>query len=107
MAKARYRPAAPCDQWGNVHLTEAQARSERRLADEAVSYARAFVHADNKTEWQLGCTDPATSEEFVLCVEAARLLCAGAMGRPTAIRLLKIAVASLEEQERAVRKKRR
>ena len=99
MAQAGYRPAAPSDGLGNIQLSRDQCRDPQRLDQEAVEYAVAFAREDDDLTFRIGCSNYDTNCAFVLCIEAARLLCAGDTDK-IALRLLNLAAKELEELSR-------
>jgi hypothetical protein len=100
MAEAGYRPAAPSDGFGHIQLTATQLADRQRLDQEAVKYAVAFVREEDNRTFNVGCSNYTTNRAFVLCIEAARLLCGG--GDQEAVRLLKLAIKEIEAESHAV-----
>jgi hypothetical protein len=95
MARAGYRPAAPSDGLGNIQLSLDQCRDPQRLHEEAVKYALAFARQEDCLTFRIGCSNYDTNRAFVLCIEAARLLCAGDADK-LALRLLNLAIEEIE-----------
>lgn len=89
-----YRPAAPGDGMGHVHLTEEECGDRGRLLREAVKYAKDFDKEEDGCTFNIGCSNFETNRAFVLAIEAARLLAGG--GDTHAKRLLKMAVEELQ-----------
>ena len=52
--------------------------------------------SEESGDYSLGCSDFETREAMIFTVEAARSLCCGSLGNDQALRLLKMAVKSLE-----------
>jgi hypothetical protein len=89
-----YRPAAPGDGMGHVHLTPEQCRDGPRLYREAYDYAAELVAEDDTRIFHIGCCDYRTAKAFMWTIEAARVLASGDEGSGTAMRLLAMASAS-------------
>jgi hypothetical protein len=77
MAEAGYRPGAPGDGCGHVHLTVAECRDRARLFREAIQYAVEFCREEDGDAFIVGCSDYPTNRAFMLAIEAARVLAAG------------------------------
>jgi hypothetical protein len=90
--QARYRPAAPGDGFGGVHLTAEQMTAPAILTREATLYAKEFLAEDTRFEIGEPCWD--TKEAFVYTIEAARLLCSGSF--EVAASLLRMAITEIE-----------
>jgi hypothetical protein len=71
---------------------------ETGLQDEAASYAERFVAEEQTTSFHIGVSDYTTNRALVYTIEAARLLCCGALGVDHALKLLEMAVAEVEMQ---------
>ncbi len=96
MAKhAKYPPEAPTDGCGNIQLSTAEIGNQERLRREASAYAIRFMREEDGHVFRLGVSNFVTKEAFVWAIEAARSL-AAAENR-VALRLLKMAVADLEQ----------
>jgi len=91
-AKARYRPAAPADGFGNITVPQAQLDLEK----EAESYTQSWWKQENSYQFFIGCCDSYTRKAAIYAVEAARNMCAGRFGDACALTLLKMAVAEME-----------
>jgi hypothetical protein len=76
--RARYRPAAPSDGWGNIQLTKKQIYDRRRLTKEAVAYANRFIVEEDGGAFNIGVSNFRTNRALVYVIEAARCLCGGA-----------------------------
>src|ERR1035437_4042288 len=87
---ARYRPAAPGDGMGSVHLTDEQIADPARLDEEAAKYAEGFLSDENSQVFNIGVSDWSTNRALVYTIEAARALCSP--DHDLAIALLKMAV---------------
>lgn len=94
MAAIGYRPGAPSDGCGHITVP----LDELDLDAEAARYARRFiVEEDTRTFW-LGVTHYASNRAFVWTVEAARLMCGGAIDHPHLVpELLRMAIAEYEQ----------
>jgi hypothetical protein len=79
MARAAvgYRPGAPGDGFGHIHLTLAELRDRERLVEEAMKYVARFRKEENGQTFWTGCSNFGTNRAFVWVIEAARLLCGG------------------------------
>jgi hypothetical protein len=90
--KGKYRPAAPSDGFG--HLTT-EKRADR---DEAERYTQRWWQDEESRKYWIGSPANQTRVALILVVEAARLIC-GKLPEcnVTALRLLKMAVAELQE----------
>jgi hypothetical protein len=89
--RAKYRPAAPSDGFGGIHLSDDQLKDPGRLLAEAGKYAEAFIKEEDARFFFLGCSDCRTNRALVYAIEASRLLCAPEPG--LALKLLEMAVA--------------
>ena len=108
MARAKYRPSAPSDGFGNIHLSTEEYNNEARLYQEAVRYAAAFNQEEDSDVFHIGCSNWETNRAFILSIEAARLLASGSDGDEYALRLLRlamkeVAVANTRRRERDAR----
>jgi hypothetical protein len=104
MASAHYRPGAPGDGMGNIHLSREELADRDRLYREAVEYAIGFRKEEDGHEFWVGCSDYETNRAFMLAIEVARLLAGGLGGEKYALRLLRMAI---QEIENAVRERQR
>jgi hypothetical protein len=95
--RAKFRPQAPSDGMGNIQLSDEDLTDPKRLAKEATEYADRFVKEENTQQFDIGCSDFTTNRAFVYTIEAAKALCTGAHGIATALELLRMAVADVEE----------
>jgi hypothetical protein len=91
-AKARYRPAAPSDGFGNITASYAQLN----LEEEAQSYAKRWRKETDSCNFFIGKDEGYTRRAMIYSVEAARNMCGGRFGDKVALRLLKMAVAEME-----------
>lgn len=98
--KAKYRPQAPSDGFGNIQLTEEEIADPKRLAEEASAYADRFITEEHTREFAIGLSNYRTNRAFVYTIEAARILCCGLGGEAYAIKLLEMAV---EDVKNAIR----
>jgi hypothetical protein len=103
MARARYRPAAPSDGFGNIQLTKDECNDQDLLYLEAVRYAAAFKRDEDGMSFDIGCSNFETNRAFMLSIEAARLLAGG--GDEKAVRLLELAINEITDANKR-RKKR-
>jgi hypothetical protein len=92
IAEAGYRPAAVGD--GVGHIT-----GPLNLVKESISYAEHWWEEEDKGRFFIGCSRWENRVALVLVIEAARLLC-GSKDRKLALRLLRTAVAKLEQGPR-------
>ena len=100
MAKrARYRPAAPGDGFGNVSLSTEDLRDTERLMREAKEYAVRFLEADDAGIHRLGVSNYSTNRALVYVVEAARALCGGSQD-DLASELLQMAIDEIKKKHR-------
>lgn len=90
--RARYRPAAPSDGLGNILV----ACAELVLEQEADRYARCWWQQEDDCTFWVGCCDYSTRPATIFALEAARCMCGGEPGNPTARRLLRMALAELD-----------
>lgn len=103
--RARYRPAAPSDGFGNIQLTIEQCGQTERLLRESIDYAVRFDKEEDTRDFGIGCSNFATNRAFVFAIEAARVLASGDDGDATALQLLQLAVEEVkaaEQQQGAV-----
>jgi hypothetical protein len=100
---ANYRPMAPGDGMGNLHLTPAELADEDRLEREAHEYAVGFHAEDDNRTFSIGCSNFSTNRSLVWTIEAARSLCGGA--DELALRLLRLAIDDIKDAQ-AERRKR-
>jgi hypothetical protein len=105
MARAKYRPAAPSDGFGNIHLDDEEYNDEARLYREAVDYALHFNNEEDSDVFHIGCSNWGTNRAFILSIEAARLLASGSDGDEYALRLLRLAIKEIADANNR-RKKR-
>jgi hypothetical protein len=70
------------------------------LEDEANSYTKRFITEEQSTQFHIGVSDFTTNRALVYTIEAARLLCGGALGVNHAQRLLEMAVEEVTMQMR-------
>jgi hypothetical protein len=68
------------------------------LQDEAESYAKRFVAEEETTNFHIGVSDYTSNRALVYTIEAARLLCCGALGVNHGLKLLEMAVAEVKAQ---------
>ena len=94
--QAKYRPAAPGDGFGNVHLDQAQIEDSGILLREADKYAKQFRREEDRRDFFIGCSCFDTVRSFVFCIEACRCLCAGGDFEETAQKLLEMAISELK-----------
>lgn len=85
--KANYRPEAADG-----------SSADDDLKDEAVRYARRFIAEEDHHQFWIGVSDYTTNRAFVYTIEAARLLCGGALGVNHGLKLLEMAVAEVKAQ---------
>lgn len=90
-----YRPNAPGDGMGNVHLTRAELRNKARLEKEAVGYAIAFRKEEDTGQFSIGCSEFETNQAFMYLIEAARNL-AGCNPKG-ALQLIRLAQPQIEK----------
>jgi hypothetical protein len=95
---AHYRPGAPGDGMGSVHLTPDELNDPVLLDREAQTYATRFIAEENTRQFFIGVSDYATNRAFVFLIEAARLL-AGGGEHDRAIVLLEMAQEELRRQD--------
>ncbi len=91
--EARYRPAAPSDGLGNIPFPDA----ELDLDAEAVDYAERWGNEEDSGDFHVGSANFPTRPAMMYCIEAARLLASGSDGDEYAERLLRLAIAELEQ----------
>lgn len=91
----RYRPAAPSDGMGNIHLSKEESTDHQRLREEAATYADEFIQEENTRSFRIGVADGSMQRAFVYTLEAAKQMCSGKAGRPWAAKLLEMASAEL------------
>jgi hypothetical protein len=96
--QARYRPQAPGDGMGNVHLSKEEAADINRLAQEATAYPIAFNKEEDGDVFRIGCGDFTTNRAFVWTIEAARQLASGLDGQEVALKLLAMAIKEVTEE---------
>jgi hypothetical protein len=82
---------------GGIYLSSEELNNEAILEREAGDYAKGFYKQDEEMNYPIGCSNFDTNRAFVFTIEAARVLCGGSEGDETAIRLLRLAVAGIEE----------
>jgi hypothetical protein len=92
---ANYRPAAPGDGLGNVHLTARELHDASLLTAEAHKYAETFIGEEDTCEFFVGCANWATNRALVYAIEAARALCSG-MTDDLACQLLLMALEEIQ-----------
>jgi hypothetical protein len=95
--RARYRPAAPGDGFGNITLSTKQLDDPQRLAKEAAVYAKRFIAEEDGRTFRIGVSNFRTNRAFVYVIEAARCLCGGA--DDVAATLLKMASDEIHEMK--------
>ena len=101
MAKrARFRPQAPSDGFGNVQLTEGEIADQERLEKEATTYAERFVEQEKNLHFRIGTGDWTNARALVCAIEAAKALCGGASSMDLAIKLLEMATAEARDAEK-------
>lgn len=91
--KARYRPQAPSDGFGNITAPI----ENLNLDEEAAEYAVQWDKQERSNEFFIGTPDGLHVKAMVYSVEAARLMCAGSLVSSDVI------VSLLEEALREVR----
>ena len=91
--EARYRPAAPSDGLGNITVPTA----ELDLDAEALEYAQHFAEEEDDDQFCTGCFHYPNRVAGVFAVEAVRMMCTGFGMEPIALKLLRMAVAELEQ----------
>jgi hypothetical protein len=91
--KARYRPAASSDGFGNITVPKAQLN----LEEEAETYAQRWRKETDSCDFFIGKDEIYTRKAMIYAVEAARNMAAGRFGDKVALRLLKMAVAEMEQ----------
>jgi hypothetical protein len=96
MARAKYRPAAPSDGFGNIQLSDDEFRDPSRLYLEAVKYAVTFCREEDGDRFYIGCSNFSTNRAFILLIEAARLLAGGNEGNSYALQMLRLASAEIK-----------
>jgi hypothetical protein len=94
--KAKFRPEAPSDGFGNIQLEEPELLDSARLAKEADAYATRFIAEENTTQFHVGVSNFTTNRALVYTIEAARLLCGGSSGDAYAQKLLEMAVEEVK-----------
>jgi hypothetical protein len=102
--KAKYRPQAPSDGFGNIELSEEDLADPEVLADEAAAYADRFIEDEDRGKFHIGVSDWYTNRALVYTIEAARLLC---MTRPSAVYALKLLEMAAVEVKEAIAKRER
>jgi hypothetical protein len=71
-----------------------------RYESEARVYASDFLRQDLATEFKLlACTNFSTNRAFMWAFEAAHLLCSGSEGNAPAVKLLKMAIKEIEDDD--------
>ena len=90
--KARYRPAAPSDGFGNIAVPA----EDLNLEKEAAQYAKNWWAEEDNHKFFVGCCEFHTRRATIYAIEAGRNMCGGKHGDATALRLLKMAVKELE-----------
>lgn len=90
-AEARYRPQAPSDGCGNISCPV----EELDLDLEADEYGFRWWREEEDCQYAIGCANYPTRPALIFAVEAARCLCG--TQDDVALRLLRMAVAALEE----------
>jgi hypothetical protein len=90
--KALYRPAAPSDGCGNITVPE----KYLDLEAEAAQYAENWWNAEEQMAHVTGTCNFSTRAATIFAVEASKNMCSGRGGNVHALRLLKMAVKSLE-----------
>lgn len=90
--KAKYRPAAPSDGFGNITVPEKQLN----LAKESEEYTRKWWDEEESLTFFTGNCDFTTRKRTIFAIEAVRNMCAGRFGDKCALKLLKMAVAEME-----------
>ncbi len=93
--RARYRPQAPSDGFGNICLSRDELNDTSRLMKEARDYALAFDAEEDTRQFHIGCSNFTTNRAFVWSIEAARQLAAGGDGDQPALKLLEMATAEV------------
>jgi len=77
-ARAKYRPGAPSDGFGNIMLGDDQLADPVRLEMEAWIAAREFFKADEKVVFEvMGCSHDSHARTMFLALHAAQLCCGG------------------------------
>jgi hypothetical protein len=94
--EGRYRPKAPSDGFGNITVPA----EELDLAFESEGYAIDWAIEEGTESYHIGVPCMSTREAMVYTVEAARLLAGGQLFLGEAVRLLELAVSSIEETGR-------
>jgi hypothetical protein len=94
--KARYRPTAPSDGFGNIIVPD----EELNLDAEAKEYAEFWWKEENGCVFNIGCCSFDTRPATIYAIEAARLMCGGSATNRPALLLLKMAVKQLEASMR-------
>jgi hypothetical protein len=69
--RARFRPGAPSDGFGNITVPEAELDVDAECRDYAVRWAR----EEDSLHFFIGCCNFSTREATVYLIEAARALC--------------------------------
>jgi hypothetical protein len=95
--KALYRPAAPGDGLGSVHLSADELKDPHVLDVEARKYAAQFIKEEDGLQFFIGCSNYRTNRALVYTIEAARFLCCG-MADDLALRLLRMATEEVKYQ---------
>jgi len=93
VAKARYRPAAPSDGFGNLTIDQNEAITDKEMT----SYAQRWWEQEDNFRFFIGCCDMRTRSATIFAIEAAKNMCGGTFGNGTALRLLRMAVKELEQ----------
>jgi hypothetical protein len=91
MAVNDYRPAAPSDGLGNI-------TGPLNLEREIERYCARWSEEEDSLDYRIGVGNFSTMVPLVLCIEAARLLCAGSTGNKLGLKLLRLAVHLLDEE---------
>jgi hypothetical protein len=98
--EARYRPAAPGDGFGNIHLSAEDLNDRHILATEAREYADQFIREEDRRQFFIGCSKWSTNRALVFTIEAARNLCSGGIAAELALRLLRMAIDEVTNETR-------
>ena|SRR5262245_1935941 len=97
--KAKFRPQAPSDGFGNIQLTDGELADKERLAKEATAYVERFVEQEKTLNFRIGTGDFTNARALVYAIEGAKALCGGALGIDLAIDLLEMAAAEAREAQ--------
>lgn len=95
--KARYRPAAPGNGFGDVNLSDEQLADKGILDKEAEEYAIEFQKEEDSWKFNIGLSNFRTNRAFVYTIEAARAL-AGASDK-LARELLVMAISDIDDAQ--------